>query len=67
MKITGKDLHSIIEEYVPDFDDADLFHAGTMSVADNFRNNIIEQLKEGAEYLSIDNENGIEIWYFDLY
>ena len=64
MEMTGKQLHEIIEEYVPGFDDADLFHQGTIEICDDFESQIRRNIKNN--FISIDGPDGHERLYFEI-
>lgn len=65
MKLTGRELHEWIEEYIPDFEDADLFHSEeVLEVADSTWRRLEEAQSLG--YLSIDSPSGHEMYHCSL-
>lgn len=64
MRIIGKELHEIIEAYVPGFEDSDLYSQGAIEVCDDFESQIKRNIKEN--FISIDGPDGHERLYFEI-
>ncbi len=62
--ITKKQLHKIIEKYVPSFEDADLWSDTFITLCGDFEQQIIDTYENG--YISIDSPDGQEIYYTNL-
>jgi hypothetical protein len=62
MTITKRKLHDLICEYVPEFEDADLFHSNEEIEVSDGTSRRLKEYQNGS-YLSIDDPQGHEIYY----